>query len=61
MELEGTIKVKVKASLNEQILIFQILLRCFIITIDRSLIAFLGVIYEFESTAMKHKVSGWKM
>lgn len=58
MEVEGTIKVKVKASLNEQILIFQILLRYFIITIDRSLIAFLGVICEFESTAMKHKVSG---
>jgi len=61
MEEEGSIKVKFKASLNEQLLIFQIFLRCFIIAVDSSPIAFLGVICEFESTVMKHKVSGWKM
>lgn len=60
MEEDGSIKVKFKASLNEQLLVFQIFLRCFIITVDSSPSAFLGVICEFESTAMKHKVSGWK-
>lgn len=52
MEEEGSIKVKFKASLNEQLLIFQIFLRCFIITIDSSSIAFLGVICEYKSTAV---------
>lgn len=58
MEEEGSVQVESKVSLNEQFLIFQIFLRYFIITVNSSSIAFLQVICEFASTAMKQKESG---
>lgn len=57
-EEESTTELKLKASLNEQLLISQIFLRYSTIPVDSSSFAFLEFIFVFESTATAHKVLG---